>query len=155
MATATETTTWSAPQVNRTQILIGDEWCDSVSGKRFATVNPATEEPICDVAEGDAADIDLAVRVARRAFETGPWPAMDARDRGRLLNRLADLIEENFDELAALETLDNGKPISDARPAGPTRFTATQFPCAETTFATHAASRSACAVRSFRGTFPC
>ena len=117
MATATETTTWSAPQVNRTQILIGDEWCDSVSGKRFATVNPATEEPICDVAEGDAADIDLAVRVARRAFETGPWPAMDARDRGRLLNRLADLIEENFDELAALETLDNGKPISDARAA--------------------------------------
>jgi aldehyde dehydrogenase (NAD+) len=80
-------------------------------------VNPATEEVICQVAEGDAADIDLAVHAARAAFETGPWSGMDARDRGRLLTKLADLIEKNFDELAALETLDNGKPISDSRAA--------------------------------------
>jgi aldehyde dehydrogenase (NAD+) len=98
-------------------MLIGDKWRDSVSGKTFKTVNPATEEVIAEVAEGDAADIDLAVKAAREAFETGPWKKMDARDRGRLMYRLADLIEENFDELAALETLDNGKPIADARAA--------------------------------------
>ena len=98
-------------------MLIGDKWLDSMSGKTFATVNPATEETIADVAEGDVEDIDAAVKAAQSAFESGPWPAMDARDRGRLLTRLADLIQENFDELAALETLDNGKPISDARAA--------------------------------------
>ncbi len=104
----------SYPQL---KMLIGGEWRDSVSGKTFQTRNPATEEVIAEVAEGDQADIDLAVKAARQAFETGEWPQMDARDRGRLLLRLADLIEENFDELAALETLDNGKPISDSRAA--------------------------------------
>lgn len=117
MATATEQTTIATPEVRQTKILIGGEWRDAVSGKTFQTINPATEEVIADVAEGDQADIDLAVKAARQAFESGPWPAMDARDRGRLINRLADLIEENFDELSALETLDNGKPISDARAA--------------------------------------
>jgi aldehyde dehydrogenase (NAD+) len=117
MATALETKPHAVPEVRQTQMLIGDRWRDSVSGKTFATVNPATEEVIAEVAEGDKADVDLAVKAAREAFETGPWKKMDARDRGKLMNRLADLIEENFDELAALETLDNGKPIADARAA--------------------------------------
>jgi len=107
----------TAPKVRQTQLLIDGKWCDAKSGKTFATYNPATEEKIADVAEGDAADIDRAAKAARKAFESGDWPKMDARDRGRLLNRLADLVEKNLDELAALETLDNGKPIRDAKAA--------------------------------------
>ena len=117
MATTTPGTTINPPKIRRTQMLIGGRWLDSASGKTFPTLNPATEEKIADVAEGDAADIDLAVEAARQAFESPGWRKMDARDRGRLINRLADLLEENFDELAALETLDNGKPVSDARAA--------------------------------------
>ena len=86
---------------------------DSVSGKTFDTLNPATEKVITSVAEGDKADIDLAVRAARKAFDEGPWRNMDARERGRILLRIMDLIEKNKDELARLETLDNGKPISE------------------------------------------
>ncbi len=117
MSLATENGTATAPKIRQTGILIGDEFRASVSGKTFETVNPATEEVICEVAEGDAEDVDLAVHAARSAFETGPWSRMDARDRGRLLNRLADLVEKNLEELAALETLDNGKPIADSRAA--------------------------------------
>lgn len=116
-ASTLETATFTAPEVRRTQLLIDGKWCDSVSGKTFETINPATEEVIANIAEGDAADVDLAVIAARKAFETGPWRTMDARDRGTLMLKLADLIEANFDELAALETLDNGKPINDARAA--------------------------------------
>ena len=100
-----------------TKLLIGGRWVESLSGKRFQTINPATEEVIAEVAEGDAADIDLAVKAARKAFETCPWRTMDARDRGRLIYRLADLIESHSDELAELETLDNGKPIGESRKA--------------------------------------
>jgi len=99
----------------QTKMLIDGQWRDSVSGKTFGTYNPATEELIAEVAEGDAADIDLAVKAARKAFDSGPWRKMDARDRGILMFRLADLLEKNFDELAELETLDNGKPISESR----------------------------------------
>lgn len=105
------------PQVRQTTCFIGGEWVPAKSGKTFETIHPATEEVICEVAEGDKEDVDLAVRAARDAFEKGPWSKMDARDRGRLMYRLADLIEEEADELAALETLDNGKPIRDARAA--------------------------------------
>ena len=105
------------PQVRDTQCLINGKWQAAKSGKTFETVNPATEEVIAQVAEGDAADVDLAVKAARNAFESGPWNRMDARDRGKLMNRLADLLEEEIDELAALETLDNGKPIRDSRAA--------------------------------------
>ncbi len=80
-------------------------------------INPATEEVIARVAEGDAADIDLAVKAARKAFDSGSWRKTDARDRGRMLSKLADLIETNLEELAELETLDNGKPISESRHA--------------------------------------
>ncbi len=99
----------------QTKMLIDGRWRESVSGKTFATVNPATEEVIAEVAEGDAADVDLAVQAARKAFDSGPWRKADARDRGKLLHRLADLIEEEIDDLAALETLDNGKPIGESR----------------------------------------
>mgnify|MGYP003635937647 FL=1 len=117
MATEILDTVANTPQIRQTQLLIDGKWEDAISGKTFATINPATEEVIAEVAEGDAADIDLAVKAARKAFESGPWSKMDARDRGRLIYRLADLIEENIEELAALESLDNGKPIRDSRAA--------------------------------------
>ncbi|MEO2020162.1 MAG: aldehyde dehydrogenase family protein, partial [Fuerstiella sp.] len=117
MSVVTESGTFIAPTIRQTGILIGDEWRPAVSGRTFQTINPATEEVICEVAEGDEEDVDLAAHAARAAFESGPWSKMDARDRGRLLLKLADLMEENLDELAALETLDNGKPIGDARAA--------------------------------------
>jgi aldehyde dehydrogenase (NAD+) len=101
----------------QTKILIDGKWRGSQSGNTFDTINPATEEVIAKVAEGDAADIDLAVKAARKAFESGPWRRTDARDRGRLMNKLADLIESHIDELAELETLDNGKPIQESRNA--------------------------------------
>ena len=82
------------PKVKDQPLFIGGKWLDSVSGKTFATINPATGETICQVAEGDKADIDLAVKAARKAFEDGPWPKMNASERGRLLNKLADLIEK-------------------------------------------------------------
>ena len=110
-------TTFKPPKIRQTGLLIGGDFRSSVSGKTFETINPATEKKIADVAEGDAADIDLAVKAARKALTSGPWGRMDARDRGKLMNRLADLIEENLDEIAALETLDNGKPIRDSRAA--------------------------------------
>lgn len=117
MSVAAESGTFAAPAIRQTGILIGDEWRPAVSGKTFQTINPATEEVICEVAAGDKEDVDLAAHAARAAFESGPWSKMDARDRGRLLLKLADLMEKNLDELAALETLDNGKPIGDARAA--------------------------------------
>ncbi len=97
-----------------TKLLIGGEWQDAASGKTFETINPATEQVITRVAEGDAADVERAVLAARRAFESGPWSKMPGAERGRLLNRLADLIETNKKEIAALETLDNGKPFGDS-----------------------------------------
>jgi aldehyde dehydrogenase (NAD+) len=102
------------PKVKDQPMFIGGKWTDSVSGKTFPTLNPATGETICQIAEGDKADVDLAVKAARKAFEQGSWHKMNASDRGRLLHRLADLIEQNQEELAALETLDNGKPYRDS-----------------------------------------
>src|SRR5438105_2790198 len=102
------------PKVKDQPMFIGGKWVDSVSGKTFSTLNPSTGETICQVAEGDKADIDLAVKAARKAFEEGPWRKMNASERGRLLNKLADLIEQHKEELAALESLDNGKPLNDA-----------------------------------------
>ncbi len=100
--------------VKHTQALIGGKWVDASSGKTFETINPATGEAITAVADCDKADVDKAVAAARRAFESGPWAKMNASERGRLMYRLADLIEENIDYLARLESLDNGKPISDS-----------------------------------------
>ncbi len=102
-------------RVEQTDCFIGGKWVPAKSGKTFETLNPATEEVIAEVAEGDAADVDDAVKAARKAFESGPWARMDARDRGRLIYKLADALEDQIDELAALETLDNGKPLSESR----------------------------------------
>jgi aldehyde dehydrogenase (NAD+) len=105
------------PAIKHTECFIGGRWVPAISGRTFETINPATEEVIAQVAEGDEADVKLAVEAARNALERGPWGKMDARDRGRLMYKLADLIEEEAGELAALESLDNGKPVRDARAA--------------------------------------
>ncbi len=115
MATITEKV--ARPKIQQTDCFIGGKWVPSASGKTFDTIHPATEEVICKVAEGDKADVDAAVDAAREAFDNGPWRTMDARDRGALIYKLAELIEEEAEELAALETLDNGKPINDSRAA--------------------------------------
>ena len=95
------------------QIFINNEWQESASGNTFPTINPATEEKIVDVQEADKADVDRAVKAANNAFKlNSPWRKMDASDRGRLMNRLADLIERDAGYLASLETLDNGKPYT-------------------------------------------
>jgi aldehyde dehydrogenase (NAD+) len=98
-----------------TQLFINNRWVPSESGRTFATINPSTGEEICQVAEADAADVDRAVSAARAAFESGPWRKMPASGRGRLLYHLADLIERHAEELARLESLDNGKPFRIAR----------------------------------------
>ena len=99
------------------QILINNEWCEAQSGKRFSVFNPATEEKLAEVAEGDAADVDRAVVAARHAFECGPWKKMSARERGRILMRIAMLLDKHRDEFAELETKNNGKPIQETRNA--------------------------------------
>jgi len=92
------------------RMLIGGDWREAQSGKRFASINPATGDTLLEVAEGDLADVDLAVQAARQAFQ-GPWSKMSASERGRLLWKLGDLILSKVDELAQLETLDTGKAI--------------------------------------------
>jgi len=103
--------------VRTTKLLINNEWVESTSGKTFPTINPTTGQEICQVAEAGAADVDRAVSAAQAAFNGGPWCRMWAVERSRLLHRLADLIEENAEELARLESLDNGKPYRIARAA--------------------------------------
>jgi aldehyde dehydrogenase (NAD+) len=114
-ATLTKPRSVKAPRMKDQQLFIGDEWRESVSGKTFPTINPATGEAICQVAEADKADVDRAVKAARKALESGPWSRMDAADRGRLLFKLADLVEKNAEDLATLESLNAGKTINDAR----------------------------------------
>jgi phenylacetaldehyde dehydrogenase len=104
--------------ISRThKILINGKWVEAASGKTFATYNPATGEVLARVAEGDREDIDRAVKAARNAFETGQWSQLTASERGRAIWKLADLLEENLEEFAELESLDNGKPIKIARAA--------------------------------------
>jgi len=95
------------------QLFIDGQWVDAESGKTFTTPNPATGETLAEVAEADAADIDKAVAAARRAYE-GKWSKLSARDRGRLLYKLSQLIEQNAGDLAGIETADNGKPIKES-----------------------------------------
>jgi acyl-CoA reductase-like NAD-dependent aldehyde dehydrogenase len=97
------------------KLLIGGKWEDAESGKRFETRNPANDEVLTTVAEGGKADIDKAVAAARKAYDEGPWRKMSAAERARLIYKLADAIEAHADELAQLETLDNGKPIRESR----------------------------------------
>lgn len=99
------------------KLLIDGQWVPAESGKTFDVKDPATGQTIAAVAEGDKADIDKAVSAARRAFEGGDWPALTSSERGRLLWRLADLMEEHLEELAEIESLDNGKPRAVAAAA--------------------------------------
>jgi len=98
-------------------MLIDGKWTAAKSGKTFPVFDPSTGETIAEVAAGDKEDIDLAVKAARRAFESGPWRKMTPSQRGRIVWKLADLLEENLEEFAALESLDNGKPLTVARVA--------------------------------------
>jgi acyl-CoA reductase-like NAD-dependent aldehyde dehydrogenase len=101
-------------QLGRKQLLIGGEWRDAEGGRTMPVVNPATEEVIAEVASASAADVDAAVAAARAALN-GPWGQMSARDRGRLVTKLADRLTERIDEVSRLETLHNGKPIMESR----------------------------------------
>jgi aldehyde dehydrogenase (NAD+) len=109
MLTATRT------KIEPGRLLIDGQWIEG--SKKFNTINPATGEVLTEIVEASVEDVDRAVLAARRAFEdrSGPWRKMSASERGRLIWKLADLVEKNIDELAELETLDNGKPIFESR----------------------------------------
>src|SRR5579864_4598749 len=102
-------------KVNPGRLLIDGQWVDG--GKKFDTINPATGEVLTQISAASGDDVDRAVAAARRAFEdrNGPWRKLSASERGRLIWKLADLLEKNIDEFAELETLDNGKPIFESR----------------------------------------
>src|SRR5215831_15273135 len=114
-ATADKSRVVKPPALKDQPLFIGGKFVAGASGKTFPAINPATGETLCQVVEADLDDVDQAVQAARRALESGPWKTMDAADRGRLLFKLADLTEEHAEELAALESLNCGKTITDAR----------------------------------------
>ncbi|MGF1507048.1 MAG: aldehyde dehydrogenase family protein, partial [Anaerolineae bacterium] len=97
------------------KLLIGGEWVSAASGETFETVNPATSEVLMEAAAAGEADVDAAAHAAREAFISGPWSQMNGYQRADLLWRLAELIDQHADELAELETLDNGKPLKISR----------------------------------------
>jgi phenylacetaldehyde dehydrogenase len=121
MATATQavplTDNVSRYVAKTRQMFINGKWVDAASGKTFPTYNPATGEVLANVAEGDKEDINRAVAAARAAFDTGPWSKITPSQRGKLIWKLADLIEAHAEEFAQLESLDNGKPVTIARVA--------------------------------------
>jgi len=102
-------------QIQPGKLFIGGKWVEASSGETFPTLNPATGETITHLVEAGEAEVEAAVNAARAAFEDGPWPKMDAADRGKLLFKLAELVEKHIEELAYLETIDNGKPIFESR----------------------------------------
>ncbi len=116
MSTATAPSPVARPEIKikYTKCLINGEWVDAANRETFETINPVNGDTIAQVAAGDTPDVDKAVIAARKAFEAGPWRKMSASERGRLMYKLADLIEQNKEELARLETLDNGKPLRDS-----------------------------------------
>src|SRR5437773_8061180 len=93
------------------KLLIGGEWVEAADGRTFETIDPATGDPICEVAHAGGEDVDRAVKAASAALEEGKWSKLPAAGRERLMNRLADLLEEHGSELAEVEALDNGKPV--------------------------------------------
>jgi acyl-CoA reductase-like NAD-dependent aldehyde dehydrogenase len=97
------------------KLLIDGEWVSARSGDTFVSINPATAAILGHAAAGDRADVDLAVAVARRAFDKQDWAGMSPHERSRLLLRIAELIESNAEELAQLESLGNGAPLAIAR----------------------------------------
>jgi len=121
MATATQAVTLDQNVTKfvtqKRQMLINGKWVDAASGKTFPTYNPATGEVLANVVEGDNEDVNRAVAAARAAFDNGPWRKLSPSERGRMIWRLADLIEKHGEEFAQLESLDNGKPLTIARVA--------------------------------------
>ncbi|KAH9304076.1 hypothetical protein KI387_008480 [Taxus chinensis] len=113
-ATALEEPLKPPVEVKYRQLLINGQFVDAASGKTFPTLDPRTGDLIAHVAEGDAEDVDRAVKAARKAFDEGPWPKMTAYERSCVMFRFADLVEKHNDEIAALETWDNGKPYEQA-----------------------------------------
>jgi aldehyde dehydrogenase (NAD+) len=107
----------SSPEtkVSPRKLFINGEWVDAASGETFETVNPATEEVVTTVAKAGPEDVNRAVAAARKAFEEGPWPKMSASERGRIVWKMGDLLMQHADEVARLETLDNGKPIFESK----------------------------------------
>lgn len=99
------------------KLFIGGEWVDAESGKTFPVLDPRTGEEVFRVAEADKADVEKAVAAARKAFDEGAWPRMGGKNRGKILIKLAELIEANAEELAKIESLDNGKPLAMSRAA--------------------------------------
>ncbi|XP_020241182.1 aldehyde dehydrogenase family 2 member C4-like [Asparagus officinalis] len=100
------------PEIKFTKLFINGQFVDSVSGKTFETRDPRTGDVIANVAEGDKEDIDLAVRAARNAFDHGKWPRMSGFERGRIMMKLADLLEQHIEEVAELDSLDGGKLLT-------------------------------------------
>jgi len=121
MATATQPVSLDAKVTSyvakQRQMLINGKWVNAASGKTFPTYNPATGDVLTQVAEGDREDINRAVDAARAAFDHGPWRKLSPSERGRMIWKLADLVEKHGEEFAQLESLDNGKPLTIARVA--------------------------------------
>lgn len=152
-------------------MLIDGKMVGAASGKTFEVYNPATGAVIANVPEGDKADVDLAVAAARRAFDDGSWAKVSPSEKGRMLWRLADLIERDLEELAELESIDNGKPYAVARVADlplavdmfrymggwRPRSAAGRSPgrCPVNFCPIRLRSRSASSARSYRGTSRC
>ena len=103
----------AATGLQQRKLFINGQWEDAASGRSFESINPAKGEVWATAPEGDAADVDRAVMAARAAFESGPWGSITPTERGHLIHRLGDLVKENIDYLAELETLDNGKAIRE------------------------------------------
>src|SRR5688500_15059904 len=97
------------------RMFIGGEWVDAAGGGTREILNPANNQVIATVADGDEKDAERAIRAARQAFDEGPWPSMPATERAKLLLKLADRIDAAGDGLAALETRNNGKPLREAK----------------------------------------
>jgi aldehyde dehydrogenase (NAD+) len=115
MVTTSTSTPAAQQKIRQEEIFIGGQWVRPHSGRVISVLNPATGETICRIGEADDTDIDLAVAQARQALNSGPWAHMLPGDRERILLRIADLIEKYGEELAQLESLDVGKPITEAR----------------------------------------
>lgn len=106
------TFSYQVPTVTQTKLIIDGKFVDAADGQTFNTLDPRSGKVICSVALAGVEDVERAVEAARKAFDEGPWPRMSGRERGVLMNKFADLLETHKDELAALETLDNGKPLA-------------------------------------------
>ena len=96
------------------EIFVAGKWQPTISGETYQPINPANEEPLAAVGKGDERDIDAAVAAARKAFDEGPWPKMSPHERGRIVWKLGDLVQQNLDEMARLESLCTGKTMFDS-----------------------------------------